>query len=86
MKLFKQIVLTIGKPWKVIIYLAIPIFLSQILGNAFSLINPSNLISDESYIGVCFSSPMAWLVSVIIMGFSAMYILNKKLKQNTIYS
>ena len=39
MKLFKQIDLTIGKPWKVIIYLAIPIFLSQILGNAFSLIN-----------------------------------------------
>ena len=51
-----------------------------------SLINPSNPVSAESYIGVCFSSPMAWLVSVIIMGFSAIYILNKKLKQYNIYS
>ena len=42
-----------------------------------SLINPSNPISDESYVGVCFSTPMAWFVSVIIMGISAIYFLRK---------
>ena len=45
---FKPIDLTKGKPWKVIIYLAIPILLSQILGNAFSLINA--LIGMKGYI------------------------------------
>ena len=39
MKFFKQIDLTKGKPWKVIILFAIPIFLSLVLSNAFSLIN-----------------------------------------------
>lgn len=45
-----------------------------------SLINPTNPISDESFIGVCFSSPMAWFVSVLVMGGSALYYLNRKKK------
>ena len=38
-KLFKPIDLTKGTPWKVILLFAIPILISSILGNAFSLIN-----------------------------------------------
>ena len=39
MNFFKQIDLTKGKPWKVIMLFAVPIFLSLLLNNAFSLIN-----------------------------------------------
>lgn len=37
--IFKSIDLTEGKPWKVILLFAIPILLSTLLNNAFSLIN-----------------------------------------------
>ena len=37
--IFKPIDLTEGKPWKVILLFAIPILLSTLLNNAFSLIN-----------------------------------------------
>ncbi len=39
MNVFKQVDLTKGKPWKVILLFAIPIFLSSFLGSAFSIIN-----------------------------------------------
>ena len=28
------------------------------------IINPSNPISNESYVGVCFSTPFAWFVAL----------------------
>ncbi len=40
-----------------------------------SLINPNNPISRESYLGICFSTPIAWVTSVIIMGGSVIYII-----------
>ena len=43
-----------------------------------SLINSANPLSNESYIGICFSTPVAWLISVIIMGGSVIYIVYKK--------
>ena len=42
-----------------------------------SLINPINPISNESFIGVCFSTPFAWFVSVVIMGGSVIYFFKK---------
>lgn len=39
-----------------------------------SLINPINPISDESFIGICFSTPLAWFTSLLIMGISVIYI------------
>ena len=39
MNFFKQMDLTKGKPWKVIVLFAIPILISSILSSAFSLIN-----------------------------------------------
>lgn len=46
-----------------------------------SLINPSNPLSNESFLGVCFSTPMAWFVSLLIMGISVIYYLNKENKK-----
>lgn len=50
------------------------------------LINPVNHFSDESYIGLCFSTPLAWLISVIIMGGALIYFLyfsnTFKIKEN----
>ena len=43
-----------------------------------SLINPQNPISDESFIGVCFSNPTAWFLSVLIMGGSTLYFIFHK--------
>lgn len=40
-----------------------------------TLINPTNPISDESFIGICFSTPLAWFTSLIIMGGSVIYII-----------
>ena len=40
-----------------------------------SLINPTNPISDESFIGICFSTPLAWFTSILIMGGSVIYII-----------
>jgi Na+-driven multidrug efflux pump len=42
-----------------------------------SIINPMNPISNESYVGVCFSTPFAWFVSVVIMGGSVIYFFKK---------
>lgn len=42
-----------------------------------TLINPSNPISNESYIGLSFSNPAAWLASVLIMGFAVLYFMKK---------
>ena len=42
-----------------------------------SLINPTNPISNASYVGVAFSNPAAWLASVIIMGFAVLYHIKK---------
>ena len=42
-----------------------------------SLINPTNPISDASYIGVAFSNPSAWLASVTIMGLAVLYHVKK---------
>ena len=42
-----------------------------------TLINPSNPLSDASYIGVAFSNPAAWLASVAIMGFAVLYHVKK---------
>lgn len=55
---------------------------ARILVCAFipSLINPSNPLSDESYLGLCFSTPAAWLVSVIVMGGAVIhFVVVKKL-------
>ena len=41
------------------------------------LINPTNPISDASYVGVSFSNPAAWLASVLIMGFAVLYFMKK---------
>lgn len=51
-----------------------------------NLINPTNPLSNESYIGLCFSTPLAWLVSVIIMGGSLIYYMyfSKTFKMNDI--
>lgn len=38
-------------------------------------INPSHPTSNESYLGICFSTPIAWVVSAIIMGGSVIYII-----------
>ena len=46
-----------------------------------SLINASNPLSNESFIGVCFSTPMAWFVSLVIMGISVIYYLRKESKK-----
>lgn len=47
-----------------------------------SLINPSNPYSDESFVGICFSTPFAWVISSLIMGGSVIYIFYiRKLKQ-----
>lgn len=35
-KLFKPVDLTIGSPWKVMLFFAVPILLSTLLNNAFS--------------------------------------------------
>ena len=40
-----------------------------------TLINPSNPISNESYLGICFSTPLAWVTSLLIMGGSVIYII-----------
>lgn len=42
-----------------------------------SLINPTNPVSDASYIGVAFSNPAAWLASTLIMGFAVLYFMKK---------
>ena len=49
--------------------------IARILVCAFipSLINKTNPTSDESYIGVCFSTPSAWVVSLLIMGSMVIY-------------
>ncbi len=45
------------------------------------LVNSSNPTSDASYIGVCFSTPSAWVVSVLIMGGTVFYfVVIKKLE------
>ncbi len=36
--------------------------------------NPTDPLSDTSYIAICFSTPVAWLVSVLIMGGSVIYL------------
>lgn len=43
-----------------------------------SLINPNNPLSDASYIGISFATPIAWLISAIIMGGSVIYIIYLK--------
>lgn len=42
------------------------------------MINQANPLSDESYLGLCFSTPLAWLISVIIMGGSVIYFIFSK--------
>ena len=49
-----------------------------------SLINPSNPLSDESFLGICFSTPMAWFVSVVVMGGSVIYYLFIKKNESKI--
>ena len=41
------------------------------------LINPSDPLSNASYVGVTFSNPAAWLASVLIMGFAVLYFMKK---------
>lgn len=51
-----------------------------------SLINPTNPISDESYVGVCFATPAAWFVSFVIMGIGVIYFIyrnNDKIMNST---
>ena len=48
------------------------------------LIDPANHVSKQAYIGVCFSSPAAWLISTIIMGGFAMYFIFYKPIRTTI--
>lgn len=45
-------------------------------------VDPNNLLSDASYIAICFSNPLAWVASVLIMGGSVIGIifLNKNFK------
>lgn len=46
------------------------------------LINPNNPLSNESYVGICFSTPIAWITSAIIMGGSVIWIIYiKNLKE-----
>ncbi len=37
------------------------------------LVSPSNPTSDKAYVGLCFSTPAAWVVSVLIMGGAVLY-------------
>lgn len=56
--------------------------IARILVCAFipNLINPTDPTSDASYIGLCFSTPAAWVISVLIMGGSVIYfVIIKKL-------
>ncbi len=48
-----------------------------------SLINPSNPLSDASYVGISFATPIAWLISAIIMGGSVIYIIYLKDRKQT---
>ena len=41
------------------------------------MINPADPISNSSYVGVAFSNPSAWLISVIIMGLAVLYHMKK---------
>lgn len=41
------------------------------------LINPSNPISDESFIGLCFSDSMAWILAVCVMSYGIYYYIIK---------
>lgn len=38
-------------------------------------INAQNPLSDASYVGICFSTPLAWFISALIMGGSVIYII-----------
>ncbi len=49
-----------------------------------SLIDPSNPLSNEAYIGICFSTPAAWIISTIIMGGSVVYFLFMKKNKKSI--
>lgn len=45
------------------------------------LIDPSNPVSDKAYIGVVFSDSMAWLLSIVVMGYGIYkYIIKNKIK------
>ena len=41
------------------------------------LINAADPLSNQSYVGVTFSNPAAWLASVLIMGFAVLYFMTK---------
>ena len=41
------------------------------------LINPTDPVSNASYVGVVFSVTTAWFVSVIVMGFAVLYHIKK---------
>ena len=43
-----------------------------------SLINPTNPLSNESYVGVCYATPAAWFFSFVIMGIGVMYYIGYK--------
>lgn len=46
------------------------------------LIDPTNPISNKAYIGLCFSTPFAWIVSFVIMGgFTIYFIFNKEFEE-----
>ena len=45
-----------------------------------SLINPTNPLSNESFLGICFSTPLAWIISVLVMGIGVIYYLRKEIK------
>lgn len=38
-----------------------------------ALLSPVDPLSDRAYIGICFSTPIAWVTSVFIMGGSVLY-------------
>ncbi len=47
------------------------------------LVNPNNPLSNESYVAISFATPIAWLISAIIMGGSVIYfIFIKKIDLN----
>ena len=75
-KLFKPVDLTIGSPWKVMLFFAVPILLSTLLNNAFSLINALVLkstvggvlqlsIQPETFLQFYLISPMVVQVALL---------------------
>lgn len=39
-----------------------------------SIVDSANILSNKAYFAICFSTPLAWSISALIMGGSVIYI------------